>query len=104
MIGAVVALGLAVALTHGVPGQDHMGEMAGMDDSRVSQSAVVSMCLAVLEVGSAGAVLLGWLLFRRQRAIGPSKLGTRVVSLATERTPSMPGARAGPALLQVYRL
>lgn len=79
--------------------------MAGMDDSRVSQSAIVSACLAVLEVGSAGAVLLGgWLLFRRQRRIESNEVGTGVVSLAAERRPSLPGARAGPALLQVYRL
>lgn len=105
MIGVIVALGLAVALAHGAPGQDHMAGMGGMDDSRVSQSAVVSACLAVLEVGSTGAVLLGgWFLFRRQRATDPSELQPSLVSLAAERTPSLPRARAGPALLQVYRL
>ena len=101
MIGAIVALGLAVAMAHGALGQDHM---AGMDGSRVSQSAVVSACLAVLEVGSAGAVLLGgWLSFKRQRATDPSELRIRLAPMAAGRTASLPAARAGPALLQVYR-
>lgn len=60
----IVALGLAVVFAHGSPASDHMG---GMDDSHAVQSAIVTMCLAVIELGTAGAGLLAlWLLVRRR--------------------------------------
>lgn len=103
-VGVIVALGAAVALAHGAPGQDHMGGMSAMDDLGVDQSAVVSMCLAVLEVGAVGAVLMtGRLLLRHLAAAVPRTRGTTNV-LAPERRSVAPRARAGPELLQVYRL
>ncbi len=105
MVGVIIALGIAVAVAHGAAGQDHMGGLGGMEDSHVGQSAVVSMCLAVLEAGAAGAVLLGGsLLVRRRPADTPRDLGAPFLSTATERKLPVPRARAGPSLLQVYRL
>ena len=105
-VAAIIALGLAVAFAHGTPANDHMGATGGMDDARAVQSAIAAMCLAVVELGTAGAagLLALWLLVRRPftglagrwfdlfRVIGPMQC----------RPP--PAARAGPSLLQVYRL
>lgn len=102
---AIVALIAAVVLAHGAPTQEHMGGMAGMDDSHSEQSAVVTMCLAIVEVGGIGAVLLGgWLLVRRRVADSRRDLGAPLLSTSTQPRPYVPRARAGPSLLQVYRL
>ena len=101
----IVALAFAVVFAHGTPASDHMGGMGGMDDSHTVQSAIVTMCLAVIEVGTAGVGILAlWILARRRftsRARNPRALPLLVAS-PQGRPP--PRARAGPSLLQVYRL
>lgn len=101
----IVALAFAVVFAHGTPASDHMGGMDGMDNSHAAQSAIVTMCLAVIEVGTAGVGLLAaWLLVRR-RFTGPTDSRPdlpRLVASNQGRPP--PRARAGPSLLQVYRL
>ncbi len=82
-----------------------MGGMAGMDDYQAGQSAVVTMCMAIVEVGSVGAVLLGgWLLLRRRLADSQRDLGAPFRWSSTRPRLSVPRARAGSSLLQVYRL
>jgi hypothetical protein len=102
-IGAIVVLGLAVAVAHGTPGDGHLGGL-GADDSHAGHSAVISMCLAVIEVGTAGAGLLVLtLLSRRYITRQPDRPSLRLRIFAAKDVPA-PRARAGPSLLQVYRL
>lgn len=82
-----------------------MGAMGGMDDAHAVQSAIAGMCLAVIGLGTAGAGLFAlWLLVRRP-FIGLTGRRSHVFHIVTPmqcRPP--PTARAGPSLLQVYRL
>lgn len=104
ILGAIIALALAVTLAHGLPGQDHMGGMDGSSGSQDMPSAVISICLAVLEVGVVGAALLGWRLLRlRQEFPGRIESG-HFGSITLDRRANVPSARAGPARLQVFRL
>jgi hypothetical protein len=104
VFGAIVTLGLAVAMAHGLPGQDHMGGMDGSSGSQDMPSAVISICLAVLEVGVVGAALLGWRLLRRRQEFPGRIESGHFGSITLDRRANVPSARAGPARLQVFRL
>ena len=104
VLGAIVALGLAVTLAHGALGMDHMAPMSGMDDSQAGHSALTTMCLAIVELGGLGATLwvLG-LLSRRPRPRFRERPG--FVSHSRLLQPPAGRARAAPAaMLQVFRL
>jgi hypothetical protein len=105
ILGTIIALALAVTLAHGLPGQNHMGGMDESDGSHDVPSAVISVCLAVVEVGVAGAALLGWRLLVRRRGNLPRRIDAWPGDLfALDRRLIVPKARAGPAKLQVFRL
>ena len=93
-----------MALAHGGLGMDHMGSMSGMDDSQAGHSAVVSMCLAIVEAvgGSAALLVLGLVSGRGwPRAHERPRFATHSRLLQ----PPSARARAAPAaMLQVYRL
>jgi hypothetical protein len=98
----IAALGLATVVAHATPASDHMG---GADDSHSVQSAVVTMCLAVVDLGTAGAGLLAFRVLRRRRFIAGTCNWSDLSPLATPRqSRPPPKARAGPSVLQVYRL
>jgi hypothetical protein len=100
VIVATAALALALVWTHGAMGSDHMG------DAQSGASTVASICLATLELGGALALLGGAvLLLGRRRAGGLHRDGRGEFSayvIKPTRVRSQP--RAGPALLQVFRL
>ena len=105
VVAVIVALGIAVVLTHGGPVQEHMVGAAGAEHSNGGPAALVSVCVAVLEVGTAGAALLGgWLLLARGAVSRARGRPARLVSTATGRRTPLSRARAGPCVLQVYRL
>ncbi len=73
-----------------------------MGDEHGTAAAAVSMCLAVVQIGSAVmATLVGGLLLVRLRRpiqqLSPVALAIRVISPV-----ALPRARAGPELLQVF--
>jgi hypothetical protein len=100
VVAATCMLALALVWTHGAMGNDHMG------DAQAGASTVASICLATLELGSAltllgGAALLLW----RARAGGLQPDRRRQFSASVVKpTRVRTQPRAGPALLQVFRL
>lgn len=105
VLGAIATLGIAVAMAHGLPGQDHMGGMDGSSGSHEVPSAVITVCLAVVEVGVAGGALLGWRLLLRRRPDFPRRIEAGLVgTISVDRHLDAARARAGPARLQVFRL
>jgi hypothetical protein len=101
-IGAIVVLGLAVAVAHGTPGDGHLSGL-GADDSHAGYSAAISMCLAVVGVATAGAGLLAPALLSRRYVTRRADRPLRLRPFPAKDVPT-PSTRAGPSLLQVYRL
>lgn len=100
-LGVVVALGLVITVAHGSPGGGHMD---GMADDQGGHSDVATMCLAIVEAGGAGVALLAlWSAVRRRPVEGP-RPSVFLTSSRLPHAPPAPLARAGPAVLQVYRL
>ena len=93
MLAVMVGLAGAVVVAHSALGHDHMGDMGG----------AIVMCLAVAETAlvAVGATLALSALMRRPRWLLPSPSAPElpfVPSLVATRP------RAGPPLLQVFRL
>ena len=97
VLTATLALGGAVVLAHGFIGT-HMGGMSGMDSP-------AAICLAVAETAAVWLALAAVVRARR--------LGDPLTTLLPWAMPSLPApavhsvampARAGPPLLQVFRL
>lgn len=93
MLGVMLGLAGAVVVAHSAVGHDHMGDMGG----------AIVMCLAVAEtaVVAVGAAVALSALMRRPRWLLPALPAPELPSL-----PSLVGtrSRAGPPLLQVFRL
>lgn len=100
-LGVVVALGLVVTVAHSSPGGGHMD---GMADAQRDHSGLATVCLAIVEAGGAGVALLAlWGAVRRRLVEGP-RPDRFVTGSRLPDAPLAPLARAGPAVLQVYRL
>lgn len=99
MIAATLTLALALVWTHGAMGSEHMGDHSG-------SPSIASICLATLELGGALTLLGGaLLLLGRARAVGPRTDRRRQFQAyvtGPARVRAQP--RAGPAVLQVFRL
>lgn len=105
-VAAVLALGLTVAVTHGVPASEHMGGMGGggMEPAMPADAVAMSVCLAVLGAAltSAGVLSLTLLARRLRRYWRPAFVAP--LRFCPSPDPPPPRDRAGPSLLQVYRL
>ena len=97
-------LAIAMVLAHGSLAGGHMDAMGSHGDEESQMEAVAEMCLAVLQVGGGMLAVLGVVLIGRRRST------RRLPTLAYRhggvlaRNPRSPLARAGPSVLQVYRL
>lgn len=100
VIAATAALALTLVWTHGAMGGDHMG------DAQAGASTVASICLATLELGGALALLGGAVLLLGRGRAGGLHRECRGKSSAYVIKPTLVRIqpRAGPALLQVFRL
>lgn len=100
VLAATLTLALALAWTHGAMAGDHMS-----GDHKAVPS-IASICLATLELGGALTVLGGGvLLLGRGRARGRRADRRRQFSVyVTRPTRVRAQPRAGPAMLQVFRL
>lgn len=97
--GALVLVCLAVAWAHAAPVAHEMNAMG--DDE---MATAVSICLAVLGAGAGLlAAVLGAAIVGRRRP--PRSLGPTAPGLLIARPALIPpvAARAGPAVLQVFR-
>ena len=100
VIAATLTLALALVWTHGAMGSEHMG------GDHAGAPSIASICLATLELGGALTLLGGALLMLgRARAVGPRTDRRRQFQAyvtGPARVRAQP--RAGPAVLQVFRL
>lgn len=95
LLAVLGAISFAVVAEHG-----GLGHGAPMDDG---MGGVVSMCLAIVTGTALVAGGVALFALARRFAVAPSELGSRSVVLALPAAPAPQPARAGPALLQVFR-
>ena len=103
--GAFVAtLTIAVVLAHGSLGGAHMDATSSHGGEESQMEAVADMCLAVLQVGGGMLAVLGVALIGRRRTTHRLPALVRRCVAIDFRNLAPPPARAGPSVLQVYRL
>lgn len=98
-VGALALTCLTLILAHGAPGLDHM---AGMDHGDQMTEAAISLCLAVVQGGLVVLVALGGAALLRRRPPRTIGVGRALALASPPRNLSVPAARAGPAVLQVF--